>query len=131
MMEKKNLTSKISNSYTEYSMIYRFYKKKWKLKLVKKSFVICMIKKHEIKFNQKGWLKRYFCMKIYLRKAKNDLQTGLFKSMINAALQKTMENVGKQRNIKLVTKRRRRNYLVSESNYHITKWFTDILLYIL
>ena len=32
------------------------------------------------------------------------------------------------RNIKLVTTERRRNYLVSEPNYHTTKFFTENLL---
>ena len=36
---------------------------------------------------------------------------------------KTMQNVRKHRNIKLVTKERRRYYLVSESNYDTTKFF--------
>ena len=36
-----------------------------------------------------------------------------------------MENVRKHRNIKLVTTERRRNYLVSEPNFHITKFFTE------
>ena len=35
-----------------------------------------------------------------------------------------MENVRKHRDIKLVTIERRRNYLVSEPNYHTTKFFT-------
>ena len=39
-------------------------------------------------------------------------------------LGKTMENVGKYRDIKLVTTVRRRNYLVSEPNYHPTMFFT-------
>ena len=39
-----------------------------------------------------------------------------------------MENVRKHRNIKLVTKERRRNYLVSVPNYPITKFFTENLL---
>ena len=38
-----------------------------------------------------------------------------------------MENVRKHRNIKLVTKERRRNYLVSEPNYNTTKFFTQNL----
>ena len=36
-----------------------------------------------------------------------------------------MENVKKHRDIKLVTTERRRNYLVSEPNYPITKFFTE------
>ena len=43
-------------------------------------------------------------------------------------LEKNMENVRKQRNIKLVTTERRRNYLVSEPNYHTTKFFIENLL---
>ena len=39
-------------------------------------------------------------------------------------LEITMENVRKYRNIKLVTVERRKNYLVSEPNYHTTKLFT-------
>ena len=39
-----------------------------------------------------------------------------------------MENVGKHKDIKLVTTERRRNYLVSEPNYHTTKFFTEYLL---
>ena len=39
-----------------------------------------------------------------------------------------MENVRRHRNIKLVTTERRRNNLVSEPNYHTTKFFTENLL---
>ena len=35
---------------------------------------------------------------------------------------------GKPRDIKLVTTKRRRNYLVLEPNYHTTKFFTGNLL---
>ena len=38
-----------------------------------------------------------------------------------------MENVIKNGNIKLVTTERKRNYLVSEPNYHTTKFFTEIV----
>ena len=41
---------------------------------------------------------------------------------------KTKDNVKKNRNIKLVTTERRRNYLVSEPNYHNTKFSTKNLL---
>ena len=50
--------------------------------------------------------------------------------MNNAVFGKTMENGRKQRNIKLVTTKRRRNYLVSEPNYNTTKFFTENLLVI-
>ena len=39
-----------------------------------------------------------------------------------------MENVRKHRGIKLVTTNKRRNQLVSESNYHTTKCFSENLL---
>ena len=48
--------------------------------------------------------------------------------MNNAVFGKTMENVRKHRDIKLVTTERRRNYLVSEPNYHTTKFLTENLL---
>ena len=48
--------------------------------------------------------------------------------MNNAVFEKTMEIVRKNRYIKLVTIEKRRNYLVSESNYHTIKFFTKNLL---
>ena len=48
--------------------------------------------------------------------------------MNNAIFGKTMENVRQHRDIKLVTAETRRNYLVSEPNYHTTKLFTENLL---
>ena len=39
-----------------------------------------------------------------------------------------MENVRKHRDIKLATTEKRRNYLVSEPNYHTTKFFTENVL---
>ena len=39
-----------------------------------------------------------------------------------------MENVRKQRDIKLVTTEGRKNYLVSEQNFHNTKFFTENVL---
>ena len=48
--------------------------------------------------------------------------------MNNAVFEKTLENIRKHRDIKHVTIERKRNYLVSESNYHTTKIFTIYLL---
>ena len=48
--------------------------------------------------------------------------------MNNSVFGKTMENVRKHRDIKLVTTDKRRNQLVSEPNYHTTKWFSESLL---
>ena len=62
------------------------------------------------------------------KKAKIHFEKNSFKLMNNAVFEKTMENVRKHRNIKLGTTERRRNYLVSEPNYHTTKFFTENLL---
>ena len=48
--------------------------------------------------------------------------------MNNSVFGKTMENVRKHRYIKLVTTDKKRNQLVSEPNYHTTKWFPENLL---
>ena len=45
--------------------------------------------------------------------------------MNNSAFGKTMENGRKHRDIKLVTTDKRRNQLISEPNYHTTKWFSE------
>ena len=50
--------------------------------------------------------------------------------MNNAVFGKTMENVKKHRDIKLVTTDKRRDQLVTEPNYHTTKWFSENLLVI-
>ena len=68
-------------------------------------------------------------MKTKLRKeAKNDFEKDFSQLMNNAAFGKTMENVRKHRDIKLTTTDRKRNYLVSEPNYHTIKWFSENLL---
>ena len=48
--------------------------------------------------------------------------------MNNAVFRKTIENVGKHRDIKLLITKRRRNYLLSESNYHTTNFLTEDIL---
>ena len=48
--------------------------------------------------------------------------------MNNSVFGKTIENVRKHRDTKLVTIDKRRNQLVSEPNYHTTKWFLENLL---
>ena len=47
--------------------------------------------------------------------------------MNNSVFGKTMENVRKVRDVKVVATERR-SYLVSEPNYHTTKFFTENLL---
>ena len=82
-----------------------------------------------IKSNRGARLEPYIKMNTDLRKiAKNDFQKDFFKLMNNAVFGKTVENVRKYRDIKLVTTERRRNYLVSEPNYHTRKLLTENLL---
>ena len=61
------------------------------------------------------------------QKAKNNLEKDLFKLVNNAVFGEVMENVKNHRNIKFVKTERRRNYLVSEPNYHTTKFCTESL----
>ena len=60
--------------------------------------------------------------------AKNDFEKNFFKLMNNAIFGKTIENVRNYREIKLETIDKRRNQLVSEPNYHTTKYFSEDLL---
>ena len=62
------------------------------------------------------------------KKVENDFEKDFFKLMNNAVFGKPMENVRKRRDIILVTTDKRRNQLVSEPNYHTTKWFSENLL---
>ena len=79
------------------------------------------------RFNQKAWLKSYIDMNNELRNtAKNDFEKDFFKLMNNSAFGKTMENISKHktchnRRHKACHNRRKKNYLVSEPNYHTTK----------
>ena len=82
-----------------------------------------------IEFRQEAWLKSYIDMNTRLRtEAENDFEKDFFKLMNNSVFGKTMENVRKHRDIKLVTTDERRNKLVSEPNYHTTKYFSENLL---
>ena len=68
-------------------------------------------------------------MNTKLRKgATNNFEKDFFKLKNNAVFGKTMENVRKHRDIKLVTTDKRRNQLVSEPNYHTTKYFSENLI---
>ena len=82
-----------------------------------------------IKFNQNAWLKPYINMNRDLRKKpENDFEKDFFKLMNNVVFGKTIENLKQNRDIKLVTREGRRNCLVSEPNFHTTKFFTENLL---
>ena len=50
--------------------------------------------------------------------------------MNNALFRKAIGNLRKHRDIKLVPTEKRRNYFVSESNYHTTKFFIENMLVI-
>ena len=68
-------------------------------------------------------------MNTELRKqAKNDFKKDFFKLMNNSGFAKTMENVRHHRDIKIVKTDKKRNQLVSESNYHTIKCFSEKLL---
>ena len=61
-----------------------------------------------------------------MKKATHEFEKDSVKLMNNAAFGKTIKNVRKHRDIKLVTTEARRNYLVSEPNYHTKKKFHKI-----
>ena len=48
--------------------------------------------------------------------------------MNNAVSGKTMKNVKNHRDVKLVTNKVRRNYLVPEAKYHTIKLFSEYIL---
>ena len=52
----------------------------------------------------------------------------LKKILMNNEVLKKLWKMGENRDIKLLTTERRRNYLVSEPNYHTTIIFTENLL---
>ena len=56
------------------------------------------------------------------QKVKNNFKRYFFKLINNPVFGKTVNNVRKHRNTKIVTKERRRNYLISELSYHTTKF---------
>ena len=62
------------------------------------------------------------------KEAKNEFEKDFFDLMNSSVFGKTMENVRNYRNIKLVTKDERRKQLVSEPNYHTSKFFSEHLM---
>ena len=81
-----------------------------------------------IQFNQKLWLKPYIDVNTKFRKeANSEFEKDFFKLINNSVFGKTIENVRHHRDIKLVTSDKRRRRLVSESNYHSHKKFSEYL----
>ena len=60
----------------------------------------------------------------------NDFGKAFFKLANNAVFGKTMENVRNHWDIKIVTSEKRRSILVSEPNYHSTKYISEDMLII-
>ena len=84
-----------------------------------------------IQFNQEDWLKPYIDLNTDLRQqAKNDFEKNFFKLMNNAVFGETMENIRNHRDIKIVTSDKRRSILVSEPNYHSSKYISKDLMII-
>ena len=82
-----------------------------------------------IKFIPKACLKPYIDMNAKLRtEAKNDFEKDFFKLINNSVFEKTMKNVRKHSDHRLVTRDKRRSYLVSEPNYQTAKRFSKNLL---
>ena len=74
-------------------------------------------------------MKDYTDIYTELRKqAKNDFEKDFYKLIKNSVFKKTMKNVRKHRDIKLATTNQKRNQLVSEPNYNVTKYFSADLL---
>ena len=82
-----------------------------------------------IQFNQEASLKEHLDINTTLRtEARKEFEKGFFKLMNNSVFGMTMEKVRKHRYIKLVTKDKRRNQLLSEPTYHTIKLFSENLL---
>ena len=79
---------------------------------------------------KKTWLKQYIDMNTELRKMQKMILKNIFSIWImnNTVFGKTLENMRRHRDIKLVTTKARRNYLLLESNYHTRKIFSENLL---
>ena len=96
---------------------YAIHKRKWKQSL--NHGLILKKVRSVIKVNQEK------CK----RKVQKMISNKTFSSWwIKQFLEKTVENVRKHRDIKLVTTGARRNYLVSQPNYHPANFFSENLL---
>ena len=77
-----------------------------------------------IKFNPKASFKPYIDLHAKgKKKTKNGFGKKKFKLVNHAVFRKIMKSVKKHKDIKLVTTEARQSYLLSEPNYHTTKFF--------
>ena len=82
-----------------------------------------------IQFNQEASLKDHLDMNTKLRtEARKEFEKRFFKLMNNSVFGMTLEKVRRHRYIKLVTKDKRRNQLLSEPTYHTIILFSENLL---
>ena len=82
-----------------------------------------------IQFNQEASLKDHLDMNTKLRtEARKEFEKRFFKLMNNSVFGMTLEKVRKHRYIKLVTKDKRRNQLLSEPTYHTIILFSENVL---
>ena len=71
----------------------------------------------------------YTAMNTELRQSEKIIFRKIFSSFWNnSSFGKTIKNVRKYADVKLETRERRINYLVSDPNYHTTIFFTENLL---
>ena len=108
---------------TEYIIHMRNLKQAWNHGLILK-------KDHGlIKFNENAWLKANIDMNTKLVNKQKIILTKTFSSWWTMQLFEKLWKIWENIEIFIiVTTERRRNYLVSEPNYHTTKFFTEILL---
>ena len=79
-----------------------------------------------IKLNQKAWLKLYIDVNTKLRnKAMYDFERDYLKLKNNAVFRKTMKNVGKHRDIKLITKRSKKELFTNKPVW-VLLWLCNI-----
>ena len=85
-----------------------------------------------IKFNKNNWLKLYIYWYKYSAKTKTKKKKKLRRICLGWWIMqffwKSMENMRKHRDYQVVTAETRRNNLVSQPNYRITKYFAENLL---
>ena len=86
---------------------------------------------HELAMKKVRWIREFHQkgMNTKLKtEGKSDSEKNFFKLKNHSVVGKTMDNTRKHRDLRFVTAGKRRRYLESEPNHHITKWFSENLL---